>query len=199
MLSLPMLNTHLMFFGLWVVYYALHSYLALGSVKARIPLSAQTYRLLYSAFSGLGLLFILFFGASLESSFIIAPSETTTYLGLILAGTGVLLIKRAFRSYSFRGFMGFKKEDSTSLHTSGLQSRMRHPLYTGTILLVGGYLIFNPLLVNLVTFISMMIYLPVGIRLEEKKLVAQFGKAYEDYRQQVPALFPNPFKKSFGS
>ncbi len=191
-----MLTTHLIFFGMWVVYYALHSYLALSSVKTRVPLSAQAYRLLYSAFSGLGLLFILFFGASLESSFIIAPSETTTYLGLILAGTGVLLIKRAFRSYSFRGFIGFKKEDTTTLHTSGLQSRMRHPLYTGTVLLVGGYLIFNPLLVNLVTFASLMLYLPLGIRLEEKKLIEQFGETYEKYRQQVPALFPNPFKKN---
>ncbi|GAB5525998.1 MAG: isoprenylcysteine carboxylmethyltransferase family protein [Roseivirga sp.] len=194
-----MLTTHLIFFGMWVVYYALHSYMALSSVKARVPLSAQAYRLLYSAFAGLGLLFILFFGASLESSFIIAPSETTTYVGLILAGTGVLLIKRAFRSYSFRGFIGFKKEDTTTLHTSGLQSRMRHPLYTGTILLVGGYLIFNPLLVNLVTFGSLMLYLPLGIRLEEKKLVEQFGQSYEKYRHQVPALFPNPFKKSSAS
>lgn len=190
-----MLTTHLMFFGMWVIYYALHSYLALNRVKARVPLSVQTYRLLYSAFAGFGLLFILFFGASLESSFIIAPSETTTYLGLILAGTGVLLIKRAFRSYSFRGFLGFKKEDSSTLHTTGLQGRMRHPLYTGTVLLVGGYLIFNPLLVNAVTFVSLMLYLPIGIRFEEKKLIEQFGQAYEDYRQKVPALFPNPFKR----
>lgn len=191
-----MLITHLTFFGLWAVYYFLHSFLAHNSVKTKVPLSKQAYRLLYSGFSGLGLLFVLFFGASLESSFIIAPSETTTYLGLILAGTGVLLVKRAFRSYSFRGFLGFKKEDDTSLHTSGLQGRMRHPLYTGTILLVAGYLIFNPLLVNLVSFVSLMLYLPFGIRLEEKKLIDQFGQAYENYRTQVPALFPNPFRKS---
>lgn len=193
-----MLITHLTFFGLWAVYYFLHSFLALNSVKAKVPLSTQAYRLLYSAFSGLGLLFVLFFGASLESSFIIAPSETTTYLGLILAGTGVLLVKRAFRSYSFRGFLGFKKEDDNTLHTSGLQGRMRHPLYTGTVLLVAGYLIFNPLLVNLVTFASLMIYLPIGIKLEEKKLLNQFGDDYRNYQKQVPALFPNPFKKGSG-
>lgn len=191
-----MLITHLMFFGLWAVYYTLHSLLALNSVKAKVPLSPRAYRLLYSAFAGLGLLFILFFGASLESTPIIATSPTTTYLGLILAGTGVLLIKRAFRNYSFRGFLGFKKEDTDKLQTTGIQSRMRHPLYTGTILLVAGYLIFNPLMVNLVSFVSLMIYLPFGIKLEEKKLIQQFGKAYEKYQKQVPSLFPNPFRKS---
>lgn len=190
-----MLTTHLIFFGLWAVYYALHSILALDSIKSRVPLSARNYRLLYSTFAGLGLLFVLFFGASLESAFLIAPSNNTTYIGLILAGAGVLLIKRAFRKYSFRSFLGFKKEEST-LQTTGLQARMRHPLYTGTILLVLGYFIFNPLMVNLVSLVSLLIYLPFGIRLEEKKLVKQFGQAYTKYRQQVPALFPNPFKRA---
>jgi protein-S-isoprenylcysteine O-methyltransferase Ste14 len=190
-----MLTTHLIFFGLWAIYYALHSILALDSIKSSVPFSARVYRLLYSTFAGLGLLFVLFFGASLESAFLIAPGNNTTYIGLILAGAGVLLIKRAFRKYSFRGFLGFKKEEST-LQTTGLQARMRHPLYTGTILLVLGYFIFNPLMVNLVSLVSLLIYLPFGIRLEEKKLIKQFGQAYIKYRQQVPALFPNPFKRA---
>lgn len=190
-----MLTTHLMFFGLWVVYYTLHSLLAMDIVKSKAPLSAQAYRFLYSAFAGLGLLFILFFGASLESTYMILPSAITEYIGLIITAIGVLVMKRAFRKYSLRGFMGFKKEDTTTLQTEGLQAHIRHPLYTGTILLVMGYVIFNPLLVNGVTLISLFIYLPIGIKLEEQKLLKHFGPAYADYRQRVPALLPNPFKR----
>ncbi len=48
-------------------------------------------------------------------------------------------------------------------------------------------------MINLTTLISLFVYLPFGIWLEEKKLIRHFGQAYLDYRQKVPALFPNPF------
>ena len=35
-----------------------------------------------------------------------------------------------------------------------------------------------------------LVYLPIGIRLEEHKLIAQFGEEYRRYRREVPALFP---------
>ena len=34
------------------------------------------------------------------------------------------------------------------------------------------------------------IYLILGSRLEEEKLVAQFGKAYQKYQREVPMLVP---------
>lgn len=35
-------------------------------------------------------------------------------------------------------------------------------------------------------------YLLLGSRLEESKLIAEYGDAYRDYRRRVPALFPWP-------
>lgn len=184
-----------MFFGLWVIYYALHSLLAANAVKSKVPLPAQAYRFLYSGFAGLGLLFVLFFGASLESTYMILPSAVTEYVGLIMTAIGVLVIKRGFRKYSFREFMGIKKEETGTLQTDGLQAYIRHPLYTGTILLVMGYVIFNPLLVNGITLFSLFLYLPFGIHFEEKKLIKQYGQAYLDYKEKVPSLFPNRLRK----
>jgi protein-S-isoprenylcysteine O-methyltransferase Ste14 len=42
------------------------------------------------------------------------------------------------------------------------------------------------LLVVGITFV----YLPIGIALEERKLIAAFGEDYVRYRREVPALFP---------
>ena len=188
-----MLSTHLTFFACWVVYYALHSFLALDAVKARVPLSRQAYRLLYSLISIVLLIFVLLLGAVQDTFFVVAPSSTTMSFAGAFTIVGVFLVKRAFRNYSFRGFLGVKKEPA-ELKTDGIQGRMRHPLYTGTILIVMGYCSFNPNMINVVSLLSLLLYLPFGIYLEEKKLIRQFGQAYLDYRQEVPALFPRIFK-----
>lgn len=189
-----MLETHLIFFGCWMVYYALHSFLAADAVKAKIPLKAQTYRLLYSLLSTLLLLYVIILGAVQPTFFVLKAGSNTKVVALSLTVVGVFIVKRAFRNYSFRGFLGIKKEPN-ELKTDGLQARMRHPLYTGTILIVMGFFFFSPTMINLTTLISLLIYLPIGIWLEEKKLIAHFGQAYIDYRDKVPPLFPNPFKR----
>lgn len=191
-----MLSTHLIFFGCWVVYYALHSILALNSVKARVPLSARAYRLVYSLLSTVLLFYVLILGAVQPTYFLIEENSNTKLAALILSIIGVFIIKRAFRNYSLRSFLGLKKEESGTLKTDGIQARMRHPLYTGTVLIVVSWFFFSPTMINLTTVISMLLYLPVGIWLEEKKLIQQFGDAYLEYRQKVPPLFPNPFRKS---
>ena len=187
-----MLETHLIFFGCWMVYYALHSFLAADGVKAKIRLKPQVYRLLYSLLSSVLLLYVIILGAVQPTFFVFNASSNTKVVALSLTAVGVFIVKRAFRNYSFRGFLGIKAEEG-GLKTDGLQGRMRHPLYTGTILIVMGFFFFSPTMINLTTLISLFVYLPFGIWLEEKKLIRHFGQAYLDYRQKVPALFPNPF------
>lgn len=189
-----MLSTHLIFFGCWAVYYALHSILALETVKAKVGLSPQVYRLIYSLMSTLLLLYVVILGAVQPTFFVLNPGSNTKVVALSLSAVGVFIVKRAFRNYSFRAFLGLKKEDGPCLKTDGLQARIRHPLYTGTVLIVAGFFFFSPTMINLTTLIALLFYLPIGIWLEEKKLINQFGQSYRDYRQKVPALFPNPFK-----
>lgn len=185
-----MLIDHLVFFGCWIVYYGLHSVFASSWMKDKLSLNTTVYRFFYSAFSTLGLATILLFGASIYSPLFIPPNPITFGLGLFLAAYGIFIVKRAFRNYGFREFVGFKKEGKAILKITGLQSKIRHPLYTGTLLLVLGYVLFNPLLVNLISLISVIIYLPFGIHFEERKLIQMFGSEYLDYKKSVPALFP---------
>jgi protein-S-isoprenylcysteine O-methyltransferase Ste14 len=77
----------------------------------------------------------------------------------------------------------------------GLNRYVRHPLYAGTILIVLGLVVFLPTMTNLIVFILILIYTLIGIKLEEKKLVEQFGQEYEDYRKNVPMLIPKIFKR----
>ncbi|WP_323758525.1 isoprenylcysteine carboxylmethyltransferase family protein [Roseivirga sp.] len=187
-----MLLNHLIFFGCWALFYTIHSLLASNGFKNKTPLNPRAYRLVYSIFSTLSFGFILLLGASIYSGFVLPPSPATTYFGLMIATFGLFVIKRSFRNYSLRVFLGFKKETSSklTLKKDKLQSKIRHPLYTGTILLFLGYFIYNPLLVNLISLVALLAYLPFGIRLEEKKLIQQFGDEYLQYKKDTPALFP---------
>ena len=187
-----MLLNHLIFLGCWALFYTIHSLLASNGFKSKVALNPTTYRLIYSLFSTLSFAFILLLGASIYSAFILPPSPITTYIGLMLATFGLFVIKRSFRNYSLQVFLGLKKESQSDqkLKKDKLQSKIRYPLYTGTILLFLGYFIYNPLLVNLVSLVALLAYLPFGIRLEEKKLIQQFGDEYLEYKKSTPALFP---------
>lgn len=187
-----MILNHILFFGCWVVFYSLHSLLLSNKVKAKQPFGPKTYRLIYSIFSTLTFGFTLLLGASIYSGFVLPPNQTTFAIGLLIASLGFFVIKRGFRNYSLRVFLGLKKEDAseTALKTDKLQGKIRHPLYSGTILIFLGYFIYNPLLVNLISLIALLIYLPIGIYFEEKKLIEIHGKAYLKYKEEVPALLP---------
>jgi protein-S-isoprenylcysteine O-methyltransferase Ste14 len=74
--------------------------------------------------------------------------------------------------------------------TEGVYSIVRHPQYLGGLLAHVGIsfllsawhsLLFTPLMVVLVFFISMK---------EEEELIREFGKEYEDYKEKVPMLTP---------
>lgn len=72
--------------------------------------------------------------------------------------------------------------------TSWLYRYMRHPIYTGWLVIFWatpqmsvGHLLFA---------IGMSAYIVVGIIYEERDLIATFGGRYRDYRRRVPALIP---------
>jgi protein-S-isoprenylcysteine O-methyltransferase Ste14 len=114
------------------------------------------------------------------------------FTSLALSTWGVIIIKMAFKNYRLREFLGFKDmPDQLNLAQSGILKYVRHPIYTGTILLFIGFWLFIPNVLNLVTVICTFLYLPIGIRLEEQKLEEEYGDLYRRYKDKVPALIPD--------
>jgi len=77
-----------------------------------------------------------------------------------------------------------------SLEVRGFYCYVRHPIYSFGILLLWLTLAMT---VNLLTvYILTTLYFYVGSLHEERRLLAEFGDAYQDYQQQVPRLIPRP-------
>lgn len=184
----------------WALYFALHSILASNSFKEQVKQWStgvyHWYRLGYSFIAGAGFLAVMLFAAFIPSENVFAPFGWMRYAGLIVAAWGVIVCRLAFRHYSLGTFLGTsdKQDEDESLVTTGILSRVRHPLYSGLILISLGYWIYLPSWTNLVTVACWWLYLPVGIWLEEKKLIARFGQEYIEYKKRVPALAPSLLK-----
>ncbi|MGN6179057.1 MAG: methyltransferase family protein [Mucilaginibacter sp.] len=81
--------------------------------------------------------------------------------------------------------------DEHTLKTSGLYKVMRHPSYTGLLLVIVGLGIsLNSLASLLVMFIPDFIALNYRITIEERALTEEFGKQYSDYKSRVNRLVP---------
>ena len=163
-------------------------------IKQKIDLKPVNFRRFYNIMSVLAVLFILFLGSTIPPNYLFPKDQTSKAIGLIIATFGFLLAKLAFQPISFSEFIGIKPEQKRNLIKTGIYARMRHPLYTASILGVIGFVIFSPTYTNLLHAVCIVIYLLIGIQYEERRLIAHFGKEYEVYKKETPMLLPT-FKR----
>lgn len=177
-----------------VVFCALHSLLALDSVKRKVtawPGTKRWYRLAYSVLSSLllGWVVLAYLDADTHGPFWLLPLWLKV-LAWAAVVSGAALAGMAVMRFGAAGFLGLVPEQSTGLVRTGMHGRMRHPIYTGIILAMVGWVLLHAIPATLVVVSILAIYLPIGIHLEERKLIAAFGEDYRRYRREVPALFP---------
>jgi methanethiol S-methyltransferase len=178
---------------LLVVFYFLHSFLASMAVKEWVAAQlgpGHWYRLMYTIISTVLVVWIALVLRHLPHQPFIAIPAVFQILGvlLLLAGAGLSLF--SVSRFGAAGFLGLRPEKDTGLSRTGPHGRIRHPIYSGIILMAVGWILLDPSLPVLVTVGITFLYLPVGIGLEENKLVRQFGGEYIRYRSEVPALWP---------
>ena len=195
-----MIVQHLLLTMAWIVYCILHSVMAATGVKNYLRLQLKTsykyYRLFYTLFAFIGLATLLYL------HFTISPVELFLSQGLVrIAGffitiAGAILMLYCIRHYFFSlsGIRSLVQEDQESrLIITGVHRYVRHPLYLGTFVFIWGLLFLIPQLSLLLANVVITVYTLIGMRLEESKLVEEFGEEYKNYQRSVPALIP--FKK----
>jgi protein-S-isoprenylcysteine O-methyltransferase Ste14 len=140
-------------------------------------LSHAIRELRYHEVSRQGLAVILILVYALTSQ----PTVLSLAIGLPLAVIGLLL--RLYAS----GFVMKNKE----LATHGPYALVRHPLYTGNILLLVGFAIAGATLWGLPLALAFFwFYYPPAIEYEDRKLGRLFGAEWEQWAVGVPALMP---------
>ena len=105
----------------------------------------------------------------------------------VLIGLPVAMAGMLIRFYA-SGFIVKNKE----LATTGPYALVRHPLYTGNILLVFGFAVANASWWALpLTVFFFWFYYPTAVEYEDRKLHRIFGDAWEAWATDTPALMPN--------
>ena len=152
------------------------------------------YRFVYNLWAGISFLPLLWLLLNLpdRTLYIIRMPWVLLTTGLQLAGAAIIVIGiLQTGTLSFIGIRQIFSPDQspdTPLVTTGLYSFTRHPLYTGGLLIIWPMPIMT---LNFLTlFIVWTIYLVVGARLEEKRMVHAFGDPYRRYQEEVPMLIP---------
>jgi len=122
------------------------------------------------------------------------PVACIPFYALAVSGFVVLVI--TFMQFDHLALLGLRQvwayyqqqSIDVSFQTPGLYRYVRHPLMLGLLLVFWGtpHLTLGRLLFNL----GMTAYILLALVWEERDLVREFGKAYEEYQRRVPKLMP---------
>jgi len=176
-----------------VTFYFLHSLLAAEGMKrcaaSRLGL-VRWYRMSYNLVSLALLGWVVWAYLRVPSSPMVSLPAGFQWVGMALIIAGAAVSTAAVLRFGASGFAGLRPEVDTGLVRRGLHAHVRHPIYSGLIIASLGWMLVTPDPPTLLCVSITFLYLPVGIRLEEAKLILRHGDAYRTYRREVPPLWP---------
>lgn len=183
--------------AVWLGYFILHSALASITTKIwvrhRFPCCTPYYRLTYNLLAILLLLPPLWLAHIPSYPSLWAWQGNWFWLANGLALAAAMGFIWSLRYYDTRAFLGLTPQgtaDQTTRFTlSPLHRYVRHPWYSLALVILWTRDMNSAWLVSC---IAITLYFIVGSRLEERKLVGEFGEAYRRYQQLVPSLLPLP-------
>lgn len=182
---------------LWVGFGAVHSGLAAAPGRRWLARHAGAAdRLAYNLIAAVHLALVLWLSGRLFAGRHAYMPVAIHVVGALVALAGAAILIAAGRSYDLARFVGTAQirratadaaQPPEPLATGGMNAVVRHPLYLGLLLLLWG-LATSPF--RLATAVFATIYILVGIRFEERKLLRLYGATYAAYRARVPMLVP---------
>lgn len=181
-----------------------HSWLASLRLKdwVRSSLGAQAaryYRLAYNAFAVISFLPVLALTLALPDIPIYRIPFPWLLLTAAVQGLAVLLLLVGLLHTGIWSFLGFQQllelpdETPQKLVVKGLYRWVRHPLYTAGLVFIW---LTPTMTINILALVlGLSAYLVIGAYIEERKLLVEYGEAYQHYRNCTPMLFPTRFNK----
>lgn len=106
---------------------------------------------------------------------------------IVVIFLGFVLLSSAWRVL-------YQAQKAGKLAVTGLYAKVRHPQYIGFVLIMFGFLLQWPTIVTVIMFpILVVMYWRLAIK-EERDSKERFGKAWDDYKAQVPGFIPKKEK-----
>lgn len=188
---------------LWIAWCVVHSLLISVRVteffKRTLKSRYKYYRLIYNLISFLSLGWLGLYSLGFKHTLLLGWSGYWQALRLLLLLLTAFFFWTGARHYDKAQFLGISQILNNNsakgigaggaLNTSGIMAWTRHPWYLATILLLWSYfshLYISTLIINVI----LTLYVIIGMLLEEKKLLREFGEDYKKYQKAVPILIP---------
>ena len=192
-----MLRNALVIFLATGLYGFLHSAAASHAAKewARRHLGAwaRWYRLAYNLVFTLLLIPLLKVPVALPDRVLYVIRPPWVYLTTLGQLVGLIIAADATLRTDLWAFLGLKPEETPAaenLVIRGAYRWVRHPMYAGSLLII--WLMPAMTLNTALFYAALTVYIIVGAHCEERKLLAEYGEAYREYRARVPMLIPRP-------
>lgn len=196
------MEDHIWAAALWIGYCALHSFLISVTVtrwmERRLKKYYAFYRLAYVVLAFVLLVPLIRFSVHIESPVLITYGPALSLLRTALIAASVLVFAWAFfvdydalSFFGLRQILDMKRKAHTGqpegLKKSGLLGVVRHPMYLTLIVFLWCQ---TSTAMDLMVNAILTAYVIIGTKLEERKLVLEFGDAYVAYQREVPMLLP---------
>ncbi|MEH0020648.1 MAG: hypothetical protein V6Z89_13395 [Desulfobacter sp.] len=184
----------------WIIWCTVHSILITPWTTAffrRIFKDRYRYfRLVYNSVAVISLIPVLAFSRGMAGETLFAWDGWLTLPWLVLWGVALFLSVQGYRAYDMGQVSGLRQAmtgplppSKSRLNTGGILGITRHPWYLAGLVFLwirSRHIHLSMVVENLV----LCLYLFIGMRLEERKLLMVFGNRYKDYQDRVSPLFP---------
>ena len=180
----------------WIVFCVLHSLLIALPVTdwlRRFKPGYERYeRLIYNIIALMTLIPPLYLGWTINSDPIFAWSGGLRWVQALLVLWALLLFWGGARQFDTARLLrenggGYRTAENDPLVTDGILNIVRHPWYSGGIVIIWARDINAA---AMVTNFILALYFIVGAFLEERRLVRQYGSVYQHYQSKVDMFFP---------
>ncbi|MDH3347657.1 MAG: hypothetical protein OEM02_06115 [Desulfobulbaceae bacterium] len=194
---------------LWIVWCLLHSLLieegGVLPIKSFCGGYFRYYRIFYIIFSFASLLLPLYYYHCLSPIVFYTFQGNMLVIPILLMSYGVVMIYFGCRDHDLSDFLGIYRarsgddnmdEKNPRFCSTGILAQVRHPWYGGSLALIWAVGSLSD--VSLIVKVILSLYLFIGARIEEHRLLAKFGYKYARYCEGVPRFLPKLYRLKGG-